>query len=250
MPSSLGKTLFFVLFFFFGFLSGFLLNQKFREELVLAQKSEYIQLNEYVATLSVQPQSKKEIKESVKEIWSEESEFLEDDVEYLIETLFFQNDTSNYFTFKSVVTTDKHGSYKVLAKADVVDENKKVLDSLFIRSGKIIVNKERKYIYYRTGVYFDPSLSINCDLIFSDVIHFYPAIGFSLFEYRTKEGPLLNLAEFQFGMISLDDYTIMMSPVSINIGRFLPIIKNTYIKPLIGIRKTNFAYGIGLGINF
>ena len=162
------------------------------------------------------------------------------------------------FTVKQIVSKDGEGNYVVLAKAsiqldDSMVEEKSWLDKeydLDIVGGKIVIDPDQQYGYTKLNLEFEPAITLNINTLFDDKIYFAPGIGFSFFAYTNKRGRLLAFPEIQFATTSLTDYNFLFCPVAINIGNFIPIIRNTYIKPMVGLHKKNLAYGVGIGLNF
>lgn len=158
----------------------------------------------------------------------------------------------------TVSSKDNSGNYVVLAKAFLiltepskVEKNKKWLNkeySLQIKDGSIQINSSNDIKYRKFS--FDPSVTLNFNMLLNDKIQYSPAIGVSFMKYSNSKGVLLSLPEIQFGMNNIDNYFITLAPVTINIGNFIKIMHNTYIKPLVGINNNDFIYGFGVGLDF
>jgi len=161
---------------------------------------------------------------------------------------------------KYIVTKDKDGKYSVLAKADLILKQDKSIDvltkqrqewvdksySLNIKQGEIIVGEEKRLLSENFIIDFSPNFTLNYTMFFDKKINFHPTIGISFFQIKTMfRGP-----EIMFGMSSLDSYSFLFSPVSLNIGEYVPFMSNTYIKPLVGLHNKQWCYGVGLGVNF
>lgn len=163
-----------------------------------------------------------------------------------------------------VLSKNKKGKYVVLSKANLVikeDNSTDIMTTqrrkwinnsypLKIKHGEIIINNQEKAFFKNFIIDFAPNLSINYLMLLDKKVNFHPSLGLNFFSISNNRGKLLTFPEILIGASSLDNYSIMFSPVNLNIGNFIPLIKNTYIKPIIGMHNKNFGYGIGIGINF